>query len=239
MSHPYKKAMQRIEAPSSLILETAEKMRSPHRRRLPAYARPLAACLLFAVIVFFVIRPVPRSDFIVTPLTPGMFVSEVELRDGHLYFETSGSLPLPDLSFGIGENVKQPWDIPRYLSWLGTDPRPASLPDGFAVAREEAAVTYSGEQENANIQADELYLCYQRASDGALLEIYISKGRLPAHALSDTEENSVLRGVSLFLSFRPADGLWRGQFINDGVGYAVLGHGVTQEEYIRFINSLL
>lgn len=235
MSNQYKKAMRRIEVPPGLLEQTAAKMKGaeaapPKRPRLTVYAGALAACVLLVLVALPLLWQSQR-DFLLTPLTPEGFESQVRVEDGLLVFDDSGQMLMPGLSFGLWSVEKQSWDLNRYLEYLGADPRPPTLPEGFAGTCEEAVVLVS---EDGQVRGDELYLRYDRAEDSAWLEIYITRGKLPSHALPDQEPNSEINGTPAYAT-RTGGKQWRIQFVKDEVGYTILGDGITQEEFVRFV----
>lgn len=244
MSNTYKKAMNRIEVPATLLEKTAAQMHEAQKAPSPRprfaivgtkglmYSGALAACLAIFILALPVLQNLTQGDIILTSLTEGELVREVEVKEGTLVFDEAPLALALEFNFGLWAVEKQIWGIERYIEFLGADPRPSALPEGFTAAAQEATVYVLSTGE---VTADELFLRYERESDSAWIEVYVSSKRLPAHALSEAEPNSEIHRAPLFAGYTDSGNQLRAQFVTADIGYAVLSGEISQAEFIRFL----
>ena len=234
MSEQYKNAVQKIPVPPELIEKTSQAMRNAGGRektlKKPLYIG-VAAAVVIAAVTLYAFWPTGTPDLFVTKPAEGLHMERVELTDGVLLFRQDAETPPPPLLGGPGM-VREDWTPAQFRAYLGADIPFGNPPEGMAIA-EESAVAYTA---NGKVYLD-LYTALYRDGNGGVLEVAVSKGKLPPGHFAEGGDTSEIGGEPLAVGVDSDIGAYWAQFVSGGAGVVIKGENVSQEKFIRFLHS--
>lgn len=177
------------------------------------------------------------------------FHPTVQLANGILVFRELRSEPV---SGGIALNCKDevPWAPAKVIAYLGKDVRPSSLPDGlkpqfdYGSYRQSVFIRKDGSVYYDNITYRYLKDPHDLSSDQ--MKITVSKGKLPAVNLvylggknSEDLSKSVSKIGHTNVSVQYFGKEYFAEFMSQNVGYYVFSKGISQEDFIKVIQSMV
>ncbi len=272
MSNPYKKDWEKVSAPDRLIRETEYRMQQPDpapKRHIGFYSA--AASLVVVCLAVFTVFHFAEPE-------------EMHLEAGRSYAQTA-----PSGSSAIGDSIrinridqlnKEPWrmhgpmvsdirtwTLAEYIEALGTDPRPAFLPDGFT--RQEPESGEVAFQQDSRCDFYNTWSFSYEAQDGRKITVFVNPSFIPYWSsarsyqltddmkpenLLDLGEDSLISGNRVKLwhlergegwdygmnQCRELKNYYCADFWYNGAGFTVTAeNGVTQEELVKVIKSIM
>lgn len=137
------------------------------------------------------------------------------------------------------DDVVEKWSETKYIDYLGLDPRPTYLPDNFKEITsnnqsEKVAKDKTLESDNFNF--------YYVGENNSYISIDVSKGQLPVYSSSYKENSSSISIIDDEVSYSEDEDTQDEhfkEFMHKDIGYSITAKGVSEEDFIKMISSII
>lgn len=137
------------------------------------------------------------------------------------------------------ENGVEEWSESRYIDYLGSDPRPAYIPEGFKEMTSNNQIEIISEDQT--LECDNFNF-YYLGENNNYISIDVSKGQLPVYSSSYKENSSSISIVDDEISYSEdidtKDEHFK-EFMHNNIGYSITAKGVSEEDFIKMISSII
>ncbi|MCM1161092.1 MAG: DUF4367 domain-containing protein [Roseburia sp.] len=230
----YKDINEKIQVPSRLKEDTIRLMKenkSVKNYRAFAYAAAVFAGIAVLGIALLQLQQGTKKELtICDALDENQVKEQVELSEGSLYFQgTVEEFTAPGLSLGILDGEKIPVGEKEYFDYLGKNPLPSYVPEGM-------------EKKEAENYGEDLFSVKYEGSNESFLEILLSAKGIPKADAAEALIGSLVDGIEIKTAFyetKSQGTVFLAYFQTDGVGYQIKSRGISQEEFIRVLLSIL
>lgn len=240
----YKSINDKIQIPDSLKEDTIRLMkegRQPKRYTGFVYAAAAIAGIVFIGIASLQIRQKSDNELtICEALDANTVKEEVELSKGSMSFQNiQGEFLTPGLHLGGLDEQAVSVSEADYFSYLGTEPLPEYIPEGMV--KQDSGKQQLTLDAEGGYEVDLFTVTYEGSQD-SYMEILLSGQGIPkadeaagllGNLINETEIKTAYYGSE------PEDMTFIGYFQVDGVGYRIKTKGVSQEEFIKIILSVI
>lgn len=246
----YKGANEKIQVPSQLkedtirLMKENKSMKQGHKPmkkyRYFAYAAALVGVLVLGIVSLQIRQKSEKGIVICDVLDENRIEEQVALSQGSLSFQgVAGEFSAPGLNLGIADGEKVLVSEEEYFGYLGENPLPSYVPKGMEKKEpEERMLT----QKEDGSYADDLFLTEYEGDDESSLEILLSAKGIPKADEAGALESSLAGGIEIKTAFygtKPGTTVFLAYFQTDGVGYRIKSRGISQEEFIQVLLSIL
>lgn len=240
----YKNVNEKIPVPASLKEDTIELMkknRKPKHSIAYVYGAAAMVGIVCLGIVFMENRQKPEREItICETLDTNVVQEEIELSKGTMYFQKiSGEFSRPGLHLGSIEGEKVAMQEEDYFAYLGRDPLPAYLPEGMV--KQDSGGQFVTKREDGTFAEDEFLITY-KGDSGSFVEIVLSAEGIPEAEMAEDIAGCLVNDTELKTAYYGtnfSDRFFLAYFQADGIGYKVKSRGISQEEFIKVILSII
>lgn len=242
----YKNVNERITVPDRLKEDTIWLMKMKENEPAKKYGTYVYAAAVFAVIavfgvILFQVRQGTGKDITICDALDGSTVKEqVELSKGSLEFEKIvGEFSAPGLNLGVMDGQKVLVDETDYFAYLGRNPLPSYIPEGMTKQETEGQMLT---QKEDGSYLEDLFSVRYEGSNESFLEILLSAGGIPEEEASKDLTGSFVNDIEIKTAYYGAESertVFLAYFQSEGVGYRIQSKGISQEEFIEILLSVI
>lgn len=244
MLKKYKNVNEKIQVPALLKEDTIRLMkesRKPKHYRAYAYGTAAIVGMVCLGTVFMQMRHKTESEItICEALDENTVQEEIELSKGSMYFQNiSGEFSSPGLSLGTMEGEKVSVKEEDYFAYLGKNPLPEYIPEGLV--KQDSGEQLLAKKEDGTFAEDVFLITYKEASKN-FLEISLSSEGIPEMDMAEEIPGYFINGIELKTAYygnKPDEMVFLAYFQEDGIGYKIKSKGISQEEFIKVLLSLI
>ncbi len=240
----YKDMNEKIQVPSRLKEDTIRLMKE--NKPVKRYGTFVYVAAVFAVIIVFgmvsqqVRQGLKKEITICDALEENAVKEQVELSVGSLYFQSMAEeFTAPGLNLGILDGKKISVGEEEYFDYLGKDPLPSYVPEGMEKKKTEEQMLTQREDGG---YGEDLFSVKYEGSNESSLEILLSAKGIPKADEAKGLIGSLIDGTEIKTAFyetKSRKKVFLAYFQIDGVGYQIKSQGISQEEFIRILLSIL
>lgn len=241
---PYKNVNEKILVPDQLKEDTIRLMkeRKPVRKYTAfAYAAAVFAGIVVLGVVSLQIRQRAEKDItICDALDENSVKEQVALSKGSLDFEKiPGEFAAPGLTLGVMDGQKVSVNEKEYFAYLGKNPLPSYIPEGMTKQETEGQMLT---QKEDGSYGEDLFSVTYEGSNESFLEILLSANGIPEAEMAKELTGSLINGIEIKTAYygaKPEETVFLAYLQEEGVGYRIKSRGISQEEFIRILLSII
>lgn len=242
----YKSVNERIVVSDRLKEDTIRLMKMKEGKPAKRYGTYVYAAAVVAVIAVFgvvalQVRQRTGKDITICDVLDGNSVKEqVELSKGSLDFEKiMGEFSAPGLNLGVMDGQKVLVNETDYFSYLGKNPLPSYIPEGMTRQDTEGQMLT---QKEDGTYAEDLFSIKYEGSNESSLEILLSSCSIPEEEQAKDLTGSFVNDIEIktaYYGVQSEQMVFLAYFQTEGVGYRIKSQGISQEEFIRIVLSVI
>lgn len=240
----YKNINEKIRIPDGLKEDTVSLMREgrPVRRHTAfTYAAAVLAGIVILGALSFQIKQRTGNDIMISDALDENSVKEqVELSKGSMYFQNiSGEFSSPGLNLGVMDGQQISINEEDYFAYLGKNPLPSYIPKGMV--KQDSGEQLLTKKEDGTYAEDIFSIKYVKDNESTM-EIILSAQGIPEGEDAKELTGNVVNGVELKAAYygtKPEEMVFLAYFQADGIGYKIKSRGISQEEFIQVILSII
>lgn len=240
----YKNVNERIPIPDRLKEDTIRLMKEnkPVKKyTVFAYAAAVfAGIAVLGVVSMQVWQRAGKDITICDALDENSVKEQVELSKGSMAFEKIvGEFSAPGLSLSVMDGQGISVTEKDYFAYLGKDPLPSYIPEGMV--KQESDGQMLTLKEDGGYGEDLFSIKYQ-GSNESFLEILLSANGIPEAEAAKELAGSSINDVEIKAAYyetMPEETVFLAYFQSEGVGYRIKSQGISQEEFIQVLLSVI
>lgn len=242
----YKNVNERIMVSDQLKENTIRLMKMKENKPAKKYGAYVYAVAVFAAIAVFIVvsrqvRYGTGKDITICEALDGKSVKEqVELSKGSLDFEKiEGEFSSPGLNLGVMDGQKVLVNETDYFTYLGKNPLPSYIPEGMIKQETEGQMLT---QKEDGTYLEDLFAIRYEGSNESFVEILLSAGAVPEGELTRDLTGSFVDDIEIKTAYygaKPEQTVFLAYFQSDGVGYRIKSRGISQEEFVLTLLSII
>ncbi len=242
----YKNVNEKITVPDRLKEDTIRLMKMKENKPAKKYGTYVFAAAVAAVIAVYGIvslqvRQGARKDItICDALDENSVKEQIELSNGSLEFKKlAGEFSSPGLNLGVMDGQKVLVNETDYFAYLGKNPLPSYIPEGMT--KQETEGQMLTRKEDGSYLEDLFSIRYEGSND-SFLEILLSADSIPEEELSEDLTGSFVNDIEIKTAYYGAESeqtVFLAYFRSEGVGYRVKSRGISQEEFVLTLLSVI
>ncbi len=242
----YKNVNEKITVPDRLKEDTIRLMKMKENKPAKKYGTYVFAAAVAAVIVVYGIvslqvRQGAGKDIIICDVLDENSVKEqIELSKGSLEFEKlAGEFSSPGLNLGVMDGQKVLVNETDYFAYLGKNPLPSYIPEGMT--KQETEGQMLTRKEDGSYLEDLFSIRYEGSND-SFLEILLSADSIPEEEFSEDLTGSFINDIEIKTAYYGAKSeqtVFLAYFRSEGVGYRIKSRGISQEEFVLTLLSVI
>ncbi len=173
--------------------------------------------------------------------SPGLTEPTHPISSNKIIIHPIENAPQSDMYIYLGADDFVPMNKDEMEAYYGCDVFP-DVPDDISPKENQHWGIYRKDQGTGEIYHDQIRQEYENADQSRVLVVETCKGRLPFHCcivcLPEEEENSIINGHEVTIGLSEY-GYYAVSFFYKDVGFYIFADGITEDELIGIISSLI